>query len=75
MNNFEPITSKSGNITEAAYDGTDKAQVRFKSGGTYEYSGVSPELYEKFRASFQSDDSTGAFFYQNIKSLPFKRIG
>lgn len=68
---YEPI--KSSNLQEAAYDGVSKARVKFKN-GTYEYEGVTPKIWEEFSATFQSSESTGNYFNQFIKPLPFKKV-
>lgn len=69
---FEPI--KSSNLQEAHYDGKDKMTLRFKKSGLYEYSGVTLELYQKFAATFQTDDSSGQFFGRNIRQLSYKKL-
>lgn len=71
MKNFKPI--KSGNLVEAAHDGENTMQVRFKN-GLYEYSGVSPEKYREFEATFQTEASSGKFFSQNFRKMPYKKI-
>ena len=69
--NFLPI--KSSNLIAASYDGVSKCQIQFKN-GTYEYEGVTPEIWKRFQATFQSGESSGEFFSQNIKSLPFVKV-
>jgi hypothetical protein len=69
--NFLPI--KSSNLIAASYDGVSKCQVQFKN-GTYEYEGVTPETWKQFSATFQSAESSGSYFNQNIKSLPFVKV-
>lgn len=69
---MKPI--KSSNLKQAEYDGSDKLTVEFKNGTSYEYTGVKPEVYSKFEATFQTDDSSGKFFAKNIRSLPAKKL-
>lgn len=75
MTNFQPVNSS--NIESVAYDGTNLLQVKFKSGGVYQYEGVFPQLYGWFAETFDKDPkekSSTAFFNENIKSLKFTRI-
>ncbi len=76
MMQFKPVNSKSGNITESAYDeATNTLQVRFKGGRLYEYQNVKPELNKVFESTFSSENSsTGSFFHKQIRSLPSKDI-
>jgi hypothetical protein len=68
---FKPI--KSSNLIEAAYDGADKLQIKFKN-GTYEYENVKPEVYREFEKTFQTEDSSGKFFFKHIRPLKFKKL-
>ena len=74
--NFKKVNSKSGNITESAYDeATQTLQVRFKGGRLYEYENVKPELNAVFESTFENEDSsTGSFFHKQLRSLPCKDI-
>jgi len=69
---FKPI--KSSHLQEADYiDG--KVQVRFQGNpAVYEYDGLSAEKYAEWEKDFQSDVSSGKFFAQHIKPLPYKKI-
>lgn len=67
-------TIESSNLESAAYDGKDKCQVKFKSGGTYEYSGIKPETWKQFESTFQTKDSSGKFFRANIQKAEFKKL-
>lgn len=68
----------SSQIAAIGHDGVDTLQIDFprKSGGVsrYQYSGVSPELFEQFRTA----ESIGSFFYKHIKpntnKYPFTRL-
>jgi hypothetical protein len=61
---------ESSQIAAIGHDGADTLQIDFprKSGGVsrYQYSGVSPELFE----AFKSAESIGSFFYKHIKPYP-----
>ncbi|MCW5959275.1 MAG: KTSC domain-containing protein [Pyrinomonadaceae bacterium] len=75
MSKFIPIASS--NLDAAAYDAqTGELIVKFKNGGAYRYENVSPELFDKFRATFdpESGESAGRFFSQNIRQLPAEKI-
>ncbi|HUX16323.1 MAG TPA: KTSC domain-containing protein [Phycisphaerae bacterium] len=63
----------SSNIQAIEHDGeTDTLTVQFRSGGVYEYSGVSREVYEQFLGV----GSKGAFLHRIIKpSYPATRVG
>ncbi len=66
------VDISSSNIIGATYD-TDskKLEIRFVSGGIYEYEDVPWELFTKFRLS----ESQGKFFNTNIsKSYKYKKI-
>jgi hypothetical protein len=71
--NSEFSSIKSSNLVAARHDGKDKCQVQFKN-GTYEYEGVSPEMYAQFEATFQTEESSGKFFQKNIRPLKFKKL-
>lgn len=69
---------ESSQIKAIGHDGVDTLQIDFprKGGGVsrYQYSGVSPELFEEFKGA----ESIGSFFYKNIKPFadkyPFTRL-
>jgi hypothetical protein len=70
---FEPI--KSSNLEAATYDPQTKtATVKFKNGGTYQYSNVPPDLYANWQKTFQADASSGKFFQQHIKGFPCQKV-
>ncbi len=73
---FIPITS--GTLKEASDDDENKKmQLRFERSGLYEFSGVAPELWQEFSATFdQPSDkaSSGRFFAKHIRSLPYKKL-
>ncbi len=61
---------QSSNITHVGYDPAAKRlTVAFKSGGIYDYDGVSPETHQLFMAA----DSKGKHFRDHISKLPFKK--
>lgn len=65
---------KSTNLIAADYDAEKQTcDVQFKN-GTYRYHGVTPEKWNAFEATFQSEDSSGRFFNQNIKPLKFEKL-
>jgi hypothetical protein len=68
--NMQPV--KSNNIGEVGYDETTKTlAIRFKSGGLYHYSGVSPETHK----SLMGAASVGSHFFATIKGkFDFTRI-
>lgn len=53
----------STNIKEVGYNGMDKLIVRFRTGKTYTYLGVSPSIYDQFLSAA----SKGKFYQQYIK--------
>ena len=58
-------TVKSSNIKEVGYDLEQKTlQLRFKSGGVYNYNPITLETYYRFLRS----SSKGKFFHSNIKN-------
>lgn len=64
---------KSSLIKDADYkDG--KLTVTLASGARYEYPNVAPDLYEKFAATFEVDESTGRFYGQHIRNLKSKKL-
>jgi KTSC domain-containing protein len=70
---FQPV--KSSNLAEAAYDAENKvAQVRFKSGGLYEYPNIEPKDWNEFEKTFQAQDSSHGAFARYIKNDKFKKI-
>lgn len=78
---FYPVTSRSGNIVEAAFDDeSETVLVRFNGGTLYEYGvGDEPvprETWEQFKETFDDEDnSTGSFFHKTIKNFAFRKIG
>lgn len=59
----KPVTSK--NIESIAYDPeTQTLEVKFKSGGTYSYQGVSKQEFE----DFENASSLGSHFHHHIRS-------
>lgn len=69
---MEMQAAASSNISHVGYDeATQTLHVTFKSGATYEYSGVSKSDYDKF----VSASSMGSHFHQHIKSnFGFRKI-
>lgn len=69
---------KSSQIAAIGHDGVDTFQIDFprKDGGVsrYQYTGVSPELFEEFKGA----ESIGSFFYKyikpNVEDYPFTRL-
>ncbi len=60
---------QSSQINAIGYNAaTLKMRIEFKPGSLYEYSNVPPDLFEKFAKA----ESTGSFFYKNIKPFPDK---
>lgn len=60
----------SSNLDSCAYDDeTSELDVTFKSGGTWTYTGISPEEY----AGLLSAPSAGKYFHQNIKGKASSR--
>jgi hypothetical protein len=58
------IPVKSSNIQAVGYDqGSETLRVAFKSGGTYDYKGVPPDVH----ASMLCAQSVGSFFHHNVK--------
>lgn len=78
MNRIPTTKVESSQIAAIGHDGVDTLQIDFprKSGGvsSYQYSGVSPELFDKFKGA----ESIGSFFYRhikpNVKDYPFTRL-
>ena len=64
---------KSSNAESAGYDpDTQELHVRFKSGGTYSYSGVPKEKYESLMAA----PSFGSYLHQHVKGThPHSKVG
>lgn len=60
--NLTPV--KSSTVAAMAYEpGTATLRVRFKSGGTYDYAQVTPEIYAKLT----SGGSIGSYLQKHIK--------
>lgn len=76
---FKPVTSASGNITEAAYPPESGTMaVRFSGGATYRYENVPREKWDEFEATFADPEkSTGGFFhrhFRNKEEFPCQKI-
>ena len=55
---------KSSQVKGYGYDAASRTlAVQFNGGGTYHYSGVSPDLYEKMKEA----ESVGSYLHNNIK--------
>lgn len=62
---------KSGQIAEIGHEG-DTLSVKFKSGGTYHYHGVSADDFAKFKKS----ESLGSYLHKHIKpKFKFTKLG
>ncbi len=60
---------KSSNIEACAFDPETKVlTIKFKSGGTYHYSGCSQDHFDGLCGA----DSAGRYFHKHIKSGEFK---
>ncbi len=78
MKNITTTPVESSQIAAIGHDGVDTLQIDFprKGGGVsrYQYTGVSPELFEEFKGA----ESVGSFFYKYIKpnpqDYPFTRL-
>lgn len=77
---FHPVTSKSGNIIEAAYDEqSETVLVHFNGGKIYEY-GIGDDpipfaMWNEWQQTFDDEDaSTGTLFHQTIKKFPFRQV-
>ena len=56
---------KSTNVESVGYDKEEKVlEVKFKSGGVYQYAGVQPEMY----ADLLKAESVGRFVSQVVRS-------
>ena len=66
------IPSTSSQIARYGYNAeTETLRVEFKSGGTYEYSGVDAEKF----AEMQASDSHGKFLHSRVKPYhPLKKL-
>jgi hypothetical protein len=59
---------KSSNVSAVGYDDVTRAMmVTFKSGGTYLYDGVPPELHDRMREIEDTGGSVGQFIVRNIR--------
>lgn len=57
----------------AGYDAAKKLlTVEFKGGAKYQYEDVPEDVWKKFNATFQSEDSSGAFFHKHIRTQNYK---
>lgn len=73
MKNFEAVNSS--NLKEAAYDEASRTMsVRFQNGTEYEYPETSKEDYEQFRATFQTEASSGKHFNQNFRGKTYRKV-
>ncbi len=64
---------ESSQLAAVGYDAPSQTlAIRFKhgAGAIYHYPGVSPELYQEFRAA----ESLGRFFGQRLKALAFDKF-
>ena len=69
------VTIKSSNLSNAEYDQPNKKLVvTFKNGTSYEYTGVSADVYDKFQSTFETDASSGKFFHTHIRGLPYTKL-
>lgn len=68
--NRQPV--ESSQIASIGYDAaTNTLEIDFKRGGVYQYSGFPAAEWARFKGA----ESTGSFFYRNIKGkYPFKKI-
>lgn len=71
--NYLSVKSDSGNIASGAHDGKNTARIKFKN-GLYEYPDFPLSDWEKFSATFQTTDSTGAYFSKNLRQFKFKKL-
>jgi hypothetical protein len=62
----------SSNLSAVGYDEETKTlRVLFRTGLTYEYSGVSPKVYDQLLAA----ESIGQYFHANIRSdFPYSKL-
>lgn len=70
-------SSENSNIAAAAYDpGTQTAEVQFKGGATYRYANVPYDIGGQLVETLgKSEDSTGKFFYANMKGkFDFEKV-
>lgn len=59
---MQPV--KSSNIAEIGYDeGTRTLQIKFNNGGLYQYSPVTADTWNEFKAA----PSQGKWFHKNIR--------
>jgi len=66
---MERIPVKSSNVASVGYDEPTKTmEIKFKSGGVYQYSGVEPQTH----ADLMGAESIGKFVSQNIVNAGFK---
>lgn len=71
--NMKRVPVQSSNIASVGYDpASSTLEIEFHSGGVYQYSGVSSEVYE----GLMNASSKGSYFHHNIKmaGYPFKRM-
>jgi len=66
----QPVSSS--NISSVGYDEqTETLEITFKTGGTYQYSGVPIDTYKELLGA----SSVGQYFYQNIKGqYSFRKV-
>lgn len=60
------ITVESSNIAEIGHDGEKTLRVKFHKGGEWDYTPVSKDDFEEFKAAM----SIGGYFHQHIKKNP-----
>lgn len=73
MAEINEFTSSSRNINTVRHDGeTDTLTVTFQNGRTYEYSGVSRELFETLHDVEQCGGSVGSTFSTLIRNGGFE---
>ncbi len=68
----EPV--KSSNVSSVGYDpGTSTLEIKFHSGGVYQYYGVPSSVHE----GFMKADSKGSYFHHYIKlaGYHYKKVG
>ena len=65
------IPVNSSNIASVDYDGSNELEIKFKTGSTYRYVGVSPEIFN----TFMDAPSKGRYLAAVIKvGCPCERL-
>ena len=69
---MDRIAVISSSLSEVGYDPSEqRLEIRFRSGGTYEYYNVPEEVY----TDLVEDDSVGKYFHAEIKDqYQFKKL-